>query len=288
MKKFFVFFSALLLVISWSELAGAHVLLPEEVQVIYLVNEERGSRGIDPLWQNDQLSDAAFRHSDDMATNNFFSHTGSDGSNFVTRAQEAGYTGSPRGECIGWGYPTAESMVDGWMNSPPHRDILLLTSADRIGVSHQEDYWTLVVGSGGSIDPVKEIVQVTDNSGAFDVAPQVLDDGSILWQGWDGHDYEIYFQEPGQAPTQLTDNDSPDAMPQMNASGDLVWMNWDGSDWEVCYDFGSGPVQLTDNTGAYDVLPQITDDGLIYWQGWDGHDYEIYCYLKLSPITPPG
>jgi hypothetical protein len=129
-----------------------------------------------------------------------------------------------------------------------------------------------------------QISQVTDNSG-FDVSPQVLDDGRILWQGWDGHDYEIFCQVPGQNPTQLTYNDTPDAMPQMNAQGDLVWMNWDESDWEFWYDFGSGPVQLTNNEGAFDVLPQITADGWIYWQGWDGSDYEIYCYDSSSGVT---
>ncbi len=126
------------------------------------------------------------------------------------------------------------------------------------------------------------ISQVTNNDGAFDVAPQVLDDGRILWQGWDGHDYEIYSLMPGQSITQHTNNTTPDVMPQMNASGQLVWMNWDGSDWEVWYNFGSGPRQLTSNSGAYDVLPQITADAKIYWQGWDGNDYEIYRYYEIQ------
>ncbi len=146
----------------------------------------------------------------------------------------------------------------------------------KINVSLAEDYaypqinndgWVVWWHELGGIYLVKPLVQVTDNTGAFDAAPQVLEDGRLLWQGWDGHDYEIYCQEPGQDPTQLTDNDSPDVMPQISAGGDLVWMNWDGGDWEVCYDFGEGPVLVTDNTGAFDVLPQITADGRIYWQG---------------------
>jgi hypothetical protein len=125
------------------------------------------------------------------------------------------------------------------------------------------------------------IAQVTDNNGYFDVAPQVMDDGKILWQGWDGHDYEIYCLVPGQGVIQLTNNNSPDVMPQMNASGQAVWMNWDGQDWEVWYNLGNGPVQLTNNSGAFDVMPQITADAKIYWQGWDGHDYEIYRYYEI-------
>jgi outer membrane protein assembly factor BamB len=119
-------------------------------------------------------------------------------------------------------------------------------------------------------------------SGAY---PQINDDGSLLWQQWDGHDYEIYFQAPGQGVTQITNNDSPDIKPQMNASGHLVWMNWDGDDYEIWYDLGNGPVQLTSNSGAYDVLPQIANDDQIYWQGWDGHDYEIYRYNPATQVT---
>jgi hypothetical protein len=148
-----------------------------------------------------------------------------------------------------------------------------------------DDGWVVWNTSTEEIYLVKPLVQVTDNAGYYDVAPQVLEDGRLLRQGWDGHDYEIYCQETGQDPTQLTDNDSPDVMPQMNAAGHLVWMNWDGGDWEVCYDFGEGPVPLTDNSGAFDVLPQITAEGLIYWQGWDGSDYELYCYDRDTGAT---
>lgn len=129
-----------------------------------------------------------------------------------------------------------------------------------------------------------EPTRMTDNS-AYDVLPQLLDDGRLLWQGWDGHDYEIYCQAPGQGVTQLTNNDSPDVRPQMNALGQLTWMSWDGNDWEVWYNLGDGPVQLTDNTAAYDVQPLITADAQIYWQGWDGQDYEIYRYNSDSQVT---
>jgi len=288
-KKLMVFVSALFLLIGSAKLAGAQALLPEEVAVIQLINQQRADRGIAPLWQNTQLFTSAYNHSEDMATNNYFSHTGSDGSTFLQRDQQAGYTGSPYGECIGWGYPTAQAMVDGWMNSPPHYAIIMSTSADRIGVSHQSDYWTLDVGYGGSVDAAGVIYQLTNNNGAFDVSPQVINDGRVLWQGWDGHDYEIYRQSLGQNPVQVTSNSGPDVMPEMNALGQAVWMNWDGSNWQVWYNLGNGPVQLTKNltnfSGGLNVHPQITDDGQIYWQGWDGQDYEIYRYNPATQVT---
>jgi hypothetical protein len=285
MKKFAAFSSVLVLIVGLVNLAGAQLLLPEEVQVIQLVNQERGQRGIAPVWQDTPLSTAAFNHSEDMAVNNYFSHTGADGSTFVARDQSAGYTGSPVGECIGWNYPTAEAMVAGWMNSPGHYAILMSTSADRIGISHVSTYWTLEMGNGGSIDAAGVTYQITNNNGAYDVSPQVMNDGRLVWQGWDGQDYEIYRQSLGQNPVQVTSNNSPDAMPQMNGSGQSVWMNWDGSNWQVWYNLGSGPVQLTHSASGFNVLPQITDNSQIYWQGWDGQDYEIYRYNPATQAT---
>jgi uncharacterized protein YkwD len=133
---------------------AAYTLSPEEVKVISKVNEERGLRGFDPLMNNAQLSTAARRHSEDMATNKFFSHTGSDGSNPRERANEAGYTGTWRGECIGMGFTTAESWVEALMASDLHLQILMNPLADRIGVGYQSPYWTLNTGSGGSIDTI--------------------------------------------------------------------------------------------------------------------------------------
>jgi hypothetical protein len=129
-------------------------------------------------------------------------------------------------------------------------------------------------------------IRDSNNTGAFDVLPQITDDGLIYWQGWDGNDYELYCYSPATGGlTQLTDNSLPDAAPQVNPSGQLTWMQYDG-DWEVCYDIGSGPVQLTNNTGQ-DLKPQITPEGEIYWQGWDARDgdYEVYRYTVIDDLT---
>jgi uncharacterized protein YkwD len=136
----------------------AYALSPEEVKVILKVNEERGRKGFNPLWHNAQLSAAARRHSEDMATNDFWSHTGSDGSSPWDRVNEAGYTGSWRGEYLGKDYTTAESWIEGIMalgeTTPSYLQILMDPLADRIGVGYQPPYWTMEIGRGGSIDKV--------------------------------------------------------------------------------------------------------------------------------------
>jgi uncharacterized protein YkwD len=134
----------------------AYALSPEEANVILRVNEERARSGLNPLWHNAQLSAAALRHSRDMATNNFFSHTGSDGSSPWDRVGEAKYTGGFKGEYIGQGYATAESWIAAIMATgvitPSYLQILMDPQADRIGVGYQSLYWTMEIGKGGSID----------------------------------------------------------------------------------------------------------------------------------------
>jgi len=154
MKKVFSFFFVLLFFMSAVKLAVAITLSPEEVEVITLINEERALLGLDPFYHNAQLSEAAARHSEDMFTNDFLSHTGSDGSTPWDRIDDAGYTGTAYGEVIGYGTTSAELIVDAWMNSEPHYNIIMYAEGDRIGVGHESGYWTVDVGIGGSIDAV--------------------------------------------------------------------------------------------------------------------------------------
>ena len=67
-----------------------------EEEVVLLVNQERASRGIAPLVMDDRLLAAAQGHALDMATHDFVSHTGSDGSSAGERIAAAGYSD-------GWG-----------------------------------------------------------------------------------------------------------------------------------------------------------------------------------------
>jgi uncharacterized protein YkwD len=119
-----------------------------EQQVFQLVNQQRAAAGCAPLRSDSRLVDAARGHSQDMATHDYFSHTGLDGSTFVDRIADAGY---PRrqagGENIAAGYPTASAVMTGWMNSPGHRANILDCGFKAIGVglahaSNGTAYWT--------------------------------------------------------------------------------------------------------------------------------------------------
>ncbi len=119
-----------------------------EARVVQLINSNRANQGLPPLSVDSRLVQAARRHSQDMATNNFFDHYGSDGSSPFDRIRDAGYSFRSAGETIAGGYTSPESAVNGWMNSSGHRAILL-GNFDEVGVGYvynasstYRHYWT--------------------------------------------------------------------------------------------------------------------------------------------------
>jgi len=126
---------------------------PEAQQVVDFVNAERASAGCDPLVVSPQLVSAAQGHGEDMAFNDFFSHTSSDGRSPWDRIRETGYSFSSAAENIAAGYSSANSAVAAWMNSSGHRANILNCRLKETGVGYyylQNDtgqvnyrtYWT--------------------------------------------------------------------------------------------------------------------------------------------------
>jgi uncharacterized protein YkwD len=103
-------------------------------RVVELTNFQRSQAGLAPLKLNEKLSKAAYAHSRDMALNDYFSHTGSDGSDVSDRVRSTGYRYLNAGENIAAGYTTPEDAVQGWMNSPGHRANILFPDVKEIGV----------------------------------------------------------------------------------------------------------------------------------------------------------
>jgi uncharacterized protein YkwD len=135
-------------------------------QVLELTNAERAKAGLKPLTLNNQLAQAAQGHSDSMAADDFFSHTGADGSDVSDRVQDTGYQYSHAGENIAAGQKTAAEVVQGWMDSPGHRANILNADYTEIGIGYEllendtgsvnyHHYWTQVFGTpqGNSNQP---------------------------------------------------------------------------------------------------------------------------------------
>lgn len=100
-----------------------------------------------------QLQNAATTHASDMATNNFFSHTGSDGSTLRQRVPATGYNYHKAGENIAAGQTSVAQVVADWMASPSHCTNMMQPEYRDLGVScktntasEYQNYWTLELG----------------------------------------------------------------------------------------------------------------------------------------------
>jgi uncharacterized protein YkwD len=101
-------------------------------------------------WSN-LLTQASDVHSRDMQANNFFSHTGSNGSSLSQRVDATGYDWSGLGENIAAGYPSVNAVVDGWMGSDGHCANLMNPNFTQFGLAcvsgtsanTYSNYWTM-------------------------------------------------------------------------------------------------------------------------------------------------
>lgn len=109
-------------------------MTPEELALMRAVLAAREAAGLHTTY-DDRVADAARMHADDMARHPGLTHTGSDGLDGGERLRRAGYEWSQWGEVIGWGFggDTAR-IIEWWLKSPQHRDILLSPVLRDVGV----------------------------------------------------------------------------------------------------------------------------------------------------------
>ncbi len=106
-----------------------------EQQVITLINQIRTGNGLSPLTYSAPLRSAARAHSTDMLQRSFFDHDSPDA---TWGARIARYLKAPlTGENIAMGsgsFASPASIVKQWMQSPPHRAIVLSAKFKRVGL----------------------------------------------------------------------------------------------------------------------------------------------------------
>jgi len=108
---------------------------------VCLLNERRAAAGLAPLTANASLNTTAERYAQYMVSDEHFAHQDESGHNVVWRVLQDDPTLSDRwlviGENLGWGtyaLATPRAMVEGWMESPTHRDNILYARYDEIGI----------------------------------------------------------------------------------------------------------------------------------------------------------
>lgn len=120
-------------------------------QVVYLVNQERALKGLEPLYAVPVMIEAADLRSDEIKEK--FSHTRPDGSSCFTVLPQFGIKYLSAGENIAAGYTTPESVMKGWMNSEGHRANILNANFKYIGVGYEKgNYWTQIFIGGVTRD----------------------------------------------------------------------------------------------------------------------------------------
>ena len=101
-----------------------------------IVNEERATRDLRPVRSQRSLGRAARGHARDMVERGYFAHERK-GSTLRSRLRDAGWDGYRAGETIAYGCGSLgvpRAIVDGWLGSDGHREILLSRRYRRAGI----------------------------------------------------------------------------------------------------------------------------------------------------------
>lgn len=92
-----------------------------EIEILELLNNHRLTLGLNALNSLSTIKAQAFGHTDYMIDKNEISHD-----NFLVRKQNlSNYPGATRvGENVAYAYSSSESVVNAWLNSDGHRNII--------------------------------------------------------------------------------------------------------------------------------------------------------------------
>lgn len=128
--------------------------------ILKAINGVRAANGRKPLTYNYRLEEAARSQARMMAAKDTLSHDL--GVTLRERVTAAGYDGAV-GENVAGGQQTLEQAIQGWLNSPAHRDTLLSSKFTEFGLavagvpagtrSKYGIYWAFI--AGGSFDAWK-------------------------------------------------------------------------------------------------------------------------------------
>lgn len=145
---------SLFLVLGPIHLHQARAAGVEAQRLLELINGYRQENGIGPLVPSGVLSTSAARHSQDMATHDFFSHSTRESSYYPSGsgpADRAAWEGYPTNvytaENIARGQLTAEEVFEDWRGSPEHNAAMLGEQYTSVGIGHVDSYWTADFGS---------------------------------------------------------------------------------------------------------------------------------------------
>ncbi|NLY03167.1 MAG: hypothetical protein GXY83_44530, partial [Rhodopirellula sp.] len=146
--------------------------------------------------------------------------------------------------------------------------------------------WTSVVGTSNNSREIwiyeGGVPRRLTTNAVEDRNPQISD-YAVVYEEWDGNDYELFVYEFGTTdPVQLTDNSVDDTFASISRD-DIVWQASDGFDIEIYYynlERGGQPTNLSSNSWL-DERPSV-NDGRVSWHSFVGGNWENY-YRVIGP-----
>ena len=111
-------------------------LAAKESRIFDLINAERRRQGLPALVYNPQLDRMAKIQAQNMARFQKMAHVipESDLPTLTDRARDSGYPYARLAENVALGYPSAETVVEGWMASKGHRANILQRDVEETGI----------------------------------------------------------------------------------------------------------------------------------------------------------
>ena len=100
-----------------------------DLEVVNVINEEREAVDLDPYEFDNGLGEAAYVRAEECEQS--FSHTRPNGKKWYTVNQNICF-----GENLAYGYDTADEVVDAWLDSPTHRDLIYDEEFLSCGIGH--------------------------------------------------------------------------------------------------------------------------------------------------------
>ena len=116
------------------------------------VNSIRSIRSLSLVRTSGILCLAAERYAVVLSAVGDISHTGADGSDFVTRIKRSGYKFFPRAENLALNYPTLKITLEAWYGSEGHYKNMVLDDLTETGIGHHfcskgEHWWVQLFGT---------------------------------------------------------------------------------------------------------------------------------------------
>lgn len=128
-----------------------HLLLGQsEYRILKTINSirEEGCRcggkkmlPVKPLIWNEQLEHSADRYAKHLKRHNWFSHYSKDGKDIGERIDDIGYNWQIVGENIAEGQQNFNEVMEDWMESPSHCEMIMNPNVTEMGLARVGKYW---------------------------------------------------------------------------------------------------------------------------------------------------